>query len=50
VLKKLTRQALHAGRLSFIHPVTGQAMSFESPLPEDMGEVIRILRQKAAEK
>jgi 23S rRNA pseudouridine1911/1915/1917 synthase len=47
VLKKLTRQALHAGRLSFIHPVTGQEMSFESPLPEDMGEVIRFLRERA---
>jgi 23S rRNA pseudouridine1911/1915/1917 synthase len=50
VLKKLTRQALHAGRLSFIHPVTGQEMSFVSPLPEDMAEVIHFLREKAAEK
>ena len=41
VLKKLPRQALHAGRLSFAHPVTGEEMSFESPLPEDMAEVIR---------
>ncbi len=49
-LKKLTRQALHAGRLSFIHPVTEQAMSFESPLPADMAEVIRFLREEAAEK
>jgi 23S rRNA pseudouridine1911/1915/1917 synthase len=45
-LKKLNRQALHAGRLSFIHPVTGQEMSFVSPLPEDMAEVIRYLRSK----
>lgn len=44
VVKKLTRQALHAGRLSFAHPVTGQEMTFESPLPEDMDEVIRYLR------
>jgi 23S rRNA pseudouridine1911/1915/1917 synthase len=50
VLKKLPRQALHAGRLSFAHPVTGEEMSFESPLPEDMAEVIRFLREKAAEK
>jgi 23S rRNA pseudouridine1911/1915/1917 synthase len=48
VVKKLTRQALHAGRLSFIHPVTGQEMSFVSPLPEDIGEVIRLLRERAA--
>jgi 23S rRNA pseudouridine1911/1915/1917 synthase len=48
VLKKLPRQALHAGRLSFAHPVTGEEMSFESPLPEDMAEVIRTLREKAS--
>jgi 23S rRNA pseudouridine1911/1915/1917 synthase len=47
VLKKLSRQALHAGRLSFIHPVTGQEMTFESPLPEDMAEVVRYLREEA---
>jgi 23S rRNA pseudouridine1911/1915/1917 synthase len=33
----MARQALHAARLAFAHPVTGQAMSFESPLPADMG-------------
>lgn len=49
VLKSMTRQALHAGRLSFRHPVTGEVMSFESPLPEDMAGVIDFLRnwQKA---
>ncbi len=46
VLKRLTRQALHAGCLSFTHPVTGREMTFESPLPEDMAEVIRFLREK----
>jgi 23S rRNA pseudouridine1911/1915/1917 synthase len=50
VLKKLSRQALHAGRLSFLHPATGEKMAFESPLPEDMDEVIEFLRGKAAEK
>jgi len=48
VLKKLSRQALHAGRLSFAHPVTGEEMTFESILPEDMAEVIRVLREKTA--
>lgn len=48
VLKKLARQALHASRLSFRHPVTGREMTFESPLPEDMAEVIRFLRERAA--
>jgi 23S rRNA pseudouridine1911/1915/1917 synthase len=49
-LKNLTRQALHAGRLSFRHPLTGREMTFESPLPADMAEVIRFLRERAAEK
>jgi hypothetical protein len=30
--------------------VTGQEMSFMSPLSEDMAEVIHFLREKAAEK
>jgi 23S rRNA pseudouridine1911/1915/1917 synthase len=47
-LKKLSRQALHAGRLSFVHPITGKEMTFESPLPEDMAEVTRFLREKVA--
>ena len=32
----LTRQALHAAVLGFIHPVTGQALRFETAPPEDM--------------
>lgn len=31
----MQRQALHARRLAFIHPVTHQSMVFESRLPED---------------
>lgn len=34
------RQALHAKRLGFIHPVTGEAFSFESELPADMQELL----------
>jgi len=30
------RQALHARTLGFKHPVTGEEMTFECPLPEDM--------------
>ena len=38
LLKRLdfARQALHAARLGFIHPVTSETMSFESEMPEDM--------------
>lgn len=38
------RQALHALRLAFVHPASGQLVSFESPLPEDMRELIASLQ------
>ena len=38
--KILPRQALHAKTLGFIHPKTGEKMSFTSELPEDMHECI----------
>jgi len=34
------RPALHAARLSFAHPSTGDEVSFEVPLPADMTELI----------
>ncbi len=37
------RQMLHAAKLSFIHPATGQPMTFEAPLPADMRELVSIL-------
>ena len=41
LLQSAKRQMLHAWRLSFQHPHTGKAVSFESPLPEDMAQLIR---------
>ena len=38
--RKLTRQALHAASLGFVHPVTGERIFVETPLPEDM-QVLR---------
>lgn len=32
----MKRQALHSHSLEFLHPITGEAMRFEAPLPEDM--------------
>lgn len=32
----ITRQALHAVRLGFAHPVTGEAMKLEAPMPDDL--------------
>jgi len=37
------RQALHAQAMSFIHPVTEEEMTFESPLPQDMDNLLKIL-------
>ena len=42
------RQALHAWLLGFEHPVTGEEMRFESPLPADMAELAGALRQSQA--
>ena len=32
----MNRQALHAYRISFPHPITGKLMKFSAPIPEDM--------------
>jgi 23S rRNA pseudouridine1911/1915/1917 synthase len=37
------RQALHAESLGFRHPVTGEALSFQAPLPPDMAALLEIL-------
>lgn len=42
-LHQLGRQALHAALLGFEHPVTGKALRFESPLPEDLQVLRRAL-------
>ena len=38
--RMIGRQALHSYRLSFLHPVTGEAMDFTAPLPQDMNSII----------
>ncbi|MEL6619766.1 MAG: RluA family pseudouridine synthase [Pseudomonadota bacterium] len=38
------RQALHAAVLGFEHPVTGDAMRFEAPLPDDFDALLAALR------
>lgn len=38
------RQALHAARLSFRHPVTGRAMTVEAPVPDDFASLLDRLR------
>ena len=39
----LTRQFLHAQRLAFTHPRTGDRLQLEAPLPEDLERVLRKL-------
>ncbi len=40
----LDRQFLHAWRLSFRHPVTRKTMELEAPLPQDLEQVLALLR------
>jgi 23S rRNA pseudouridine1911/1915/1917 synthase len=46
-VKRMNRQALHALRLTFSHPRTGERVQFESPVPQDMREVIDWLRKQS---
>lgn len=39
----IKRQALHAANLTVDHPITGKRMSFSSPLPADMQQVLDLL-------
>lgn len=43
--RKLTRQALHARRLGFAHPVSGEPMQFETDPPEDFRTLLAALRR-----
>ena len=45
-LARFGRQALHAARLSFDHPVTGRPVDVESPLPEDFRALLEALRSR----
>jgi 23S rRNA pseudouridine1911/1915/1917 synthase len=42
------RQFLHALRIAFSHPADGRPVSFESPLPDDLAEALRLLGAKTA--
>lgn len=44
VAHALHRQALHAATLAFDHPVTGQHLAFEAPLPPDLQAALAALR------
>ena len=39
------RQALHAAALGFVHPVSGEELRFEAPMPDDMQALIHVLQK-----
>ena len=39
-MEHIRRQALHAWKLSFRHPINGETLAFTAPLPEDMAAVL----------
>ncbi|MFS8892710.1 RluA family pseudouridine synthase [Synechococcus sp. O70.1] len=45
---KLSGQALHAWKLSFVHPRTGQPLQFTAPLPEEFERLLRQLRSQVS--
>ncbi|MBR0398011.1 MAG: RluA family pseudouridine synthase [Eubacterium sp.] len=42
VFPDITRQALHAWKLAFIHPITKEAMQFTAPLPDDFQSLLNL--------
>jgi 23S rRNA pseudouridine1911/1915/1917 synthase len=42
-LQGFKRQALHAWKLSFAHPESGEEVTFEAPLPDDMQQLLILL-------
>jgi 23S rRNA pseudouridine1911/1915/1917 synthase len=48
LLNRFPRQALHAGKLGFTHPLTGKWLEFDSPLPSDFAALLENLRRERA--
>lgn len=44
-LRQFPRQALHAKKITLLHPASGQEMSWESELPDDMQQLLAVLKQ-----
>jgi 23S rRNA pseudouridine1911/1915/1917 synthase len=47
-LRGFRRQALHAERLSFVHPASGELLAFEAPAPDDFTALLDALRDDLA--
>ena len=44
-LNAYRHQALHASHIEFEHPVTGETLSFDAPIPEEMKNLMDLLRE-----
>jgi 23S rRNA pseudouridine1911/1915/1917 synthase len=44
-LASFKRQALHAAALTFVHPLTGTLLEFNSPLPDDFAMIVEALKE-----
>jgi len=44
-LLNFKRQALHSKKLTLIHPISGESMSWKAPLPVDMKELLEVLKK-----
>jgi len=49
-LQGFRRQALHATRLALQHPLSGEPVSWEAPMPADMTQLVEVLRADAREQ
>ncbi|SIP90712.1 23S rRNA pseudouridine(1911/1915/1917) synthase RluD [Solilutibacter tolerans] len=47
-LRGFKRQALHAEVLEFAHPITGEPVRAEAPIPQDMQTLMKVLREDTA--
>ena len=44
-LLNFKRQALHSKKLSLVHPISGESMSWKAPLPDDMTKLLEVLKK-----
>ena len=42
------RQVLHSDRLAFTHPITGESLSFDMPLPQDLARWLKALKTQGS--
>ena len=49
-IRGFQRQALHAASLGFAHPVTGEALHFETPMPDDMAGLVAAIEAGIARR